>query len=65
MDDLPNCPWCRTAKHVQPSGENAKALHCRGYHRSFEAEDDGTVGYGRPDKFAERNERFESRRIKR
>jgi transposase-like protein len=62
MSEVPICPWCRNAKHVQASGENAKAFHCRGCHRSFEAEDDGDVTYGSPSKRIEREERHTQRR---
>ncbi len=59
--ELPPCPWCRSSKHVQLSGENAKAMHCRGCHRSYEAEDDGEIGRGSPERNAMRREEFQIR----
>jgi len=52
----PACPWCRTAKHVQPSGTTLRAYYCGKCLREFEDGDDGTVGYGSPEKYAVRNE---------
>jgi len=64
----PACPWCRTARYVRPSGANLKAWYCPLCRREFEAGDDGLVGYGPPEKFAERAERdsrFAARRRQR
>jgi hypothetical protein len=62
MSDVPNCPWCHSSKHVQASGTTMKAMYCRRCSREFEAEDDGVVGYGSPEKYAERSERRQQRK---
>lgn len=56
MNDLPACPWCHTTKHVQ-TGSLPKSFYCRNCRREFEADDDGTVGYGDPARHVERRER--------
>jgi len=55
-EPTPRCPWCKTPQHVQSSGTNLKAWYCRGCQREFEAGDDGVIGYGLPEKYAERAE---------
>lgn len=63
---LPLCPWCLTDKCVHASNSNQKAFCCRRCGREFEAEDDdGVVGYGRPEKYAERAERRQQRKVAR
>ena len=53
----PHCPWCNTNKHVRTSGTNLHAFYCGRCGREFEDVDDGDVGYGRPEKRMEREER--------
>jgi hypothetical protein len=59
---LPPCPWCKTVRHVQPAGQ-PRSFYCRKCRREFDDGDDGdspggdTIGYGRPDRRLEREER--------
>ncbi len=61
-EESPSCPWCHTAINVITSGTTWRAWYCRRCGREFEAEDDGDIGYGRPDRIAERREEWERRR---
>lgn len=59
----PPCPWCHSSKHVQASGTTMKAMYCRRCGREFEADDmDGEIGYGSPEKYAQRAERRRQQR---
>ena len=61
MNDTPKCPRCGTAKHARPNGDRLwLCTKCDGLFD--DSGDDGTVGYQRPDKIAERNERHEQNR---
>jgi hypothetical protein len=53
----PKCPWCKTAKAVRESAANCHAWYCGKCRREFEAEDDGTIAYGSPDRRLLREER--------
>lgn len=55
MSDTPNCPWCKTPKHVRTS---YRAMYCGRCRREFEPEDDGDIGRQRPDTYAEKREEF-------
>ena len=56
---LPKCPKCNTAKHARANGH--RMFFCTRCEMLFDdSGDDGTVGYGRPDVNAEREE---SRRL--
>lgn len=55
MEQLPKCPWCNTAKHVAALG--CHRLYCGKCKREFEDVNDGDIGYGRPSKRMEREER--------
>jgi ribosomal protein L37AE/L43A len=55
-NSTPPCPWCDTPRHVQEGGQ-PKTWYCRKCGREFEAEDDGDITYGRPEKRMEREER--------
>lgn len=59
---LPRCPFCSTSKSVQPYGESVHQFYCRKCDKIFEDVDDGEVGYGRPEKIAERRERQAEKR---
>jgi hypothetical protein len=61
-DCTPTCPRCHSRRHVIPSGQNVHTFACRKCQIQFEDGDDGEVGYGRPEKYAERNERHENNR---
>ena len=56
----PKCPWCKTAKKVYTHGE--REFICLGCKRIFDGIDDGEIGYGRPEKRMEREERRKERR---
>ena len=58
-DEMPDCPWCGDNRQVYEEGD--RNYWCRGCNRSFDAEDDGTIGYGRPDQNAIRREEHELR----
>ena len=58
-EPLPPCPWCKTAKKVYKHGE--RDFVCLGCKRIFDGIDDGEIGYGRPEKYAQRNERRQGR----
>lgn len=58
---LPPCPWCNTARHVQPAG-GLRTFYCRRCQREFDDSDDGEVGYGRPEKYAMRKESQQERK---
>jgi ribosomal protein L37AE/L43A len=58
----PPCPRCQTAKRVYPHGE--RNFQCDKCGAIFDGQDDGTVGYGDPARFAERKERHQQRRAK-
>ena len=62
-EPLPKCPWCGTDKHVYESGH--AQFWCKKCDRLFDKGEDGVIGYGRPDKYAERREEFEKRQAKR
>ena len=49
------CPWCGTAAHVRRR-PNTHAVYCRRCKREFEDVDDGTIGYGPPDRRMRREE---------
>ena len=57
----PKCPWCGTAKHTR-EGSQPKTWYCGKCSKEFEAEDDGDITYGRPEKRMEREERQRARR---
>lgn len=57
IDCTPCCPWCNTPRHVRTSGTSYRAWYCGRCQREFEAEDDGTIGYGPPSRRIEREER--------
>lgn len=57
----PRCPKCGTPKHVQ-DGSQLKTFYCRKCGIEFEADDDGDIGYGRPSKRIEREERQAQRK---
>ena len=57
-DQTPKCPWCKTDKHVHAEG--FRSWWCGNCNRLFDGVDDGTVGYGTPEKHAERKERREA-----
>jgi len=60
---LPKCPRCGTDKCVHASNANLKAFYCRRCKCEFEANDsDGDIGYGRPSKRMEREERRREKR---
>lgn len=55
MSETPKCPLCKTSKYVRVNGpKDYTCLDCK---MDFDGVDDGTVGYGRPEKYAERAER--------
>ena len=56
------CPWCKTAESVYPSGANLKAFFCGRCKREFDTDDDGDISYGPPDRRLEREERRQERR---
>lgn len=60
--DLPRCPWCHTAKQVQPAG-GERVFYCRRCSRMFDTGDDGidTISYGPPSRRIEREERQRER----
>jgi len=66
---LPPCPWCHTARHVQPAGQ-LRVFYCRRCCREFDDGNDSdsaggdTIGYGRPDRRMEREEKWRGRRIR-
>jgi hypothetical protein len=53
-EPLAKCPWCNTNKHVRLTG--FRHFYCGRCGREFDDCDDGETGYGRPEKYAERNE---------
>ena len=57
---LPNCPQCGNNKHVRQQED--KLFICDWHRMQFDGVDDGTIGYGRQDYWAERKEEFEQRR---
>lgn len=57
LDCTPRCPWCNTARHVSSSATTLRAWYCGKCRREFEPEDDGDLGYGRPERRLERQER--------
>jgi transposase-like protein len=54
----PSCPWCGTAKHVHTSGASLRSFYCGKCRREFDDDPDTDVGYGRPEKYAIRNENY-------
>jgi transposase-like protein len=54
--EVPRCPWCKTAKHVQEA-EQIRVFFCRKCRREFDNSEDGTIGYGSPSRRMEREER--------
>jgi hypothetical protein len=44
------------------SGTNLHAFYCANCRREFEDVEDGTIGYGRPEKYAQREERRAQRK---
>lgn len=63
-DCTPRCPWCNTARHVSSSNTTLRAWYCGKCKREFEAEDDGDISYGRPERRMERQEREAERRAR-
>ena len=55
-ETVPPCPWCHTDKHIQPAGQ-LRTFYCRKCCREFDDSEDGTIGYGRPSKRLEQEER--------
>lgn len=55
------CPRCHHLT-TTPSAANLHAFYCHDCKIEFEDEDDGTIGYGNPERFAERNERHQQNR---
>lgn len=62
-EQLPPCPWCGTAKKVYKHGD--REFVCLGCKRIFDGIDDGVIGYGRPEKYAQRAERRQGRKVRR
>ena len=58
-EQLPACPWCKTAKKVYKYGE--REFFCNGCKRIFDGIDDGEIGYEQPEKRMEREERRKGR----
>jgi hypothetical protein len=58
----PRCVLCGS-RHVTESGD--RDWYCHDCHRTFAAEDDGTIGKRRPEYYAEQNERHAKRRTAR
>lgn len=58
----PRCPWCGTPRYVRASGTTYRAWYCGNCGREFEAEEDGDIGYGPPDRRMTRQERHQQRR---
>lgn len=54
-DQVPLCPWCKTANHVRTIGH--RHFYCGKCRREFDGVDDGDISYGRPEKRMERQER--------
>jgi transposase-like protein len=52
----PACVRCGSPRQVRTSGTTARAYYCGKCGIEFEPEEDGVVGYGRPEKYAVRNE---------
>lgn len=63
MNNLPPCPRCRTAKCVRVKED--KLFICDNCHGLFDGIDDGDIGYGRQDRYAERKEGYENRQRQR
>lgn len=61
----PSCPWCRTSRTVRTSGSTMRSLYCSNCGREFEAEDDGVIGYGAPETYAQRAESRQMRKTQR
>lgn len=59
-ESMPRCVRCGSVRYVRTSGTTPRAYHCGKCRIEFEAEDDGLVGYGSPERYAERNERHEA-----
>ena len=55
----PNCPMCGNNRHVVASGQ--RLWYCAMHRMGFDANDDGVVGYARPDVHAERKESREGK----
>lgn len=54
------CPRCR--RESTTATDSPHAFYCHWCKMEFDDEDDGTIGYGNPERFAERNERHQQRR---
>lgn len=59
-DQKPNCLWCGTNKHVAEVGPHH--FYCGKCKREFDDVDDGDIGYGRPSKRKEYQERSQERK---
>jgi len=57
---MPDCPWCGSNRAVYACGE--RNYWCRNCNREWDPEDDGEIGYGRPEVNAMRREERERRR---
>ncbi len=62
-ENAPKCPWCKTNKHVRLTG--FRHHYCGRCGREFDGEDDGEVGYDRPDERLTRQEEVAKRRKER
>lgn len=59
VNGIPKCPRCGTNKHTRQ--QEAKLFFCGRCNMQFDGIDDGDVGYGRQDRYAEKKEEFENR----
>ncbi len=59
-EPMPACPRCGAKSRTPANGKDR--WYCHECHMEFEAGDDGTIGYGPPDKRLRREERTQQRK---
>jgi ribosomal protein L37AE/L43A len=59
----PRCPWCGRLKSVREADSNHHHWYCSICNREFEDIEDGDIGYGSPENYAERAERRQQRKV--